>query len=140
MNKDLLIISSVLIAFSIVVYFICKNKNRNPWGWIIFTNLSGFIFNFAPFILIIVLLFLPKTNQISGVSESERIKNISIMNKEEYINKIFEPFFTTARDAGSRGLGLAIVKALLEAHGGSIKLMSLGRGTSFQITLPSRVS
>ena len=87
MNKDLLIISSVLIAFSIVVYFICKNKNRNPWGWIIFTNLSGFIFNFAPFILIIVLLFLPKTNQISGVSESERIKNISIMNKEEYINK-----------------------------------------------------
>ena len=54
--------------------------------------------------------------------------------------KIFEPFFTTARDTGSRGLGLAIVKALLEAHGGSIKLMSLGHGTSFQITLPSRVS
>ncbi len=87
MNKDLIIVSSVLIAFSIVVYFICKNKNRNPWGWIIFTNLSGFIFNFAPFILIIVLLFLPKTNQISGVSESERIKNISNMTKEQYINK-----------------------------------------------------
>ena len=86
MNKDLIIISSVLIAFSIVVYFICKNKNRNPWGWIIFTNLSGFIFNFAPFILIIVLLFLPKTNQISGVSKSERIKDIPSMTKEEYIN------------------------------------------------------
>jgi signal transduction histidine kinase len=60
--------------------------------------------------------------------------------KEENIHKIFEPFFTTARDTGSRGLGLAIVKALLEAHGGSIKLMSLGHGTSFQITLPSRLS
>ena len=87
MNKDLLIISSVLIAFSIVVYFICKNKNRNPWGWIIFTNLSGFIFNFAPFILIIVLLFLPKTNQISGVSESERKKDVFKLSKEEYVNK-----------------------------------------------------
>ena len=87
MNKDLLIISSVLIAFSIVVYFICNNKNRNPWGWIIFTNLSGFIFNFAPFILIIVLLFLPKTNQISGVSKSERIKNLPNMTKEQYVNK-----------------------------------------------------
>ena len=86
MNKDLIIVSSVLIAFSIVVYFICKNKNRNPWGWIIFTNLSGFIFNFAPFILIIVLLFLPKTNQISGVSKSERIKDIPTMTKEQYIN------------------------------------------------------
>ena len=60
--------------------------------------------------------------------------------KDEHKDKIFDPFFTTARDEGSRGLGLAIVKALLEAHGGSISLMSLGHGTSFQITLPSRLS
>lgn len=57
---------------------------------------------------------------------------------EEHANRIFEPFFTTARETGNRGLGLAIVKALLEAHGGSIKLMPLSHGTSFQITLPSR--
>ena len=58
---------------------------------------------------------------------------------EEHADRLFEPFFTTARETGNRGLGLAIVKALLEAHGGSIKLILLGHGTSFQITLPSRL-
>ena len=60
MSKDLLIIISVILVFSLAVYFICKYKNRNPWGWIVLVNVSGFIFNFAPFIIVIILLFLPK--------------------------------------------------------------------------------
>ncbi len=59
-SKDLLIILSVIFVFSIAVYFICKYKNRNPWGWIVLVNVSGFIINFAPFIIVIILLFLPK--------------------------------------------------------------------------------
>jgi hypothetical protein len=60
MSKDLLIILSVILVFSFAVYFICKYKNRNPWGWIVLVNVSGFIFNFAPFIIVIILIFLPK--------------------------------------------------------------------------------
>ena len=89
MNKDLLlIIVGVVTLFSIVVFLICKNKKRNPWGWIIFVNLSGFIFNFAPFIILIILIFLPtKGKSFGGVSVGERTINIPNMSKDEYINK-----------------------------------------------------
>ena len=50
-------------------------------------------------------------------------------------SRVFDPFFTT-KDQGT-GLGLAIVHALIEAHHGRIDVeSSLGRGTSFVITLP----
>jgi len=70
-SKDLLIILSVILVFSFAVYFICKYKNRNPWGWIVLVNVSGFIFAYAPFIIIIILLFLPKEK---GQSDSNKIK------------------------------------------------------------------
>ena len=50
-------------------------------------------------------------------------------------SRVFDPFFTT-KDQGT-GLGLAIVHALIEAHHGRIDVeSSMGRGTSFVITLP----
>jgi signal transduction histidine kinase len=46
--------------------------------------------------------------------------------------RIFEPFFTT-RESGT-GLGLAIVKSLVEANGGSIRLVRSDQdGTAFEI-------
>jgi signal transduction histidine kinase len=51
--------------------------------------------------------------------------------------RIFTPFFTTARDAGGSGLGLSIARALLEAHGGSIRLERTGRGATFVVRLPA---
>ena len=37
--------------------------------------------------------------------------------------QIFDSFFTTRRDSGGTGMGLAIVRAMLDAHGGAIRLL-----------------
>ena len=44
--------------------------------------------------------------------------------------QIFDSFFTTRRDSGGTGMGLAIVRAMLDAHGGAIRLIESERGTS----------
>jgi signal transduction histidine kinase len=51
--------------------------------------------------------------------------------------QIFDSFFTTRRESGGTGMGLAIVRAVLDAHGGSIRLLdSSGQGTAFELTIP----
>ncbi len=63
----------------------------------------------------------------------------------EQVPRIFDKFYQadnqkSARAAGS-GLGLAIAKQIVEAHGGTITCEStLGVGTTFGITLPTRVT
>jgi signal transduction histidine kinase len=52
-------------------------------------------------------------------------------------HRIFEPFFTTRRENGGTGLGLSIVKSLLEAHGGSIRLLPSDTGAHFRLSLPA---
>ena len=50
--------------------------------------------------------------------------------------KIFMPLFTTK--AQGMGFGLAICKRIIEAHGGKITVdSSLGKGTTFTVTLPT---
>lgn len=60
---------------------------------------------------------------------------------EEDLDKIFERFYRTDRsrdrESGGSGLGLAITKALVEAHGGWIRVASkLNEGTTFTVMLP----
>jgi len=51
-------------------------------------------------------------------------------------NQIFDSFFTTRRDSGGTGMGLAIVRAMLEAHGGAVRLIDSEVGTAFELTIP----
>ena len=55
--------------------------------------------------------------------------------------KVFEPFYradrSRARETGGAGLGLAIVAAIVEAHGGTVRLDTApGTGATFTVTLP----
>jgi signal transduction histidine kinase len=61
----------------------------------------------------------------------------------EHLPHVFDRFYRTdsarSRDRGGGGLGLAIVRAIVEAHGGQIKVTSPGvpgQGSKFTICLP----
>jgi signal transduction histidine kinase len=57
---------------------------------------------------------------------------------EENVKRIFEPLFTTK--VRGIGLGLAVSKRLIEAHRGTIEVISqVGRGTTFSVKLPASV-
>ena len=64
-----------------------------------------------------------------------RVKDNGVGIPPEKIDRIFNPFFTT-KEKGT-GLGMAISKKIVEAHEGSIDVLSDGaRGTEFVVTLP----
>jgi signal transduction histidine kinase len=54
---------------------------------------------------------------------------------------IFEHLYRTdesrARDSGGNGIGLSVVKAIVESHGGRVKVKSEpGRGSTFTVEVP----
>jgi CheY-like chemotaxis protein len=58
---------------------------------------------------------------------------------EEVRRRCLEPFFTTKGDHGT-GLGLSMVYGILQRHGGTIDIQTtLGRGTTFVLSLPVKV-
>ncbi len=63
-------------------------------------------------------------------------------SEPEALPHVFDRFYRAdsarSREHGSAGLGLAIVRAIVEAHGGSITVISpgLNQGSTFILTLP----
>lgn len=56
----------------------------------------------------------------------------------DHLPKIFDPFFTTSDRVEGTGLGLSLTRKMVKEHGGSLEVTStLGKGTSFRLTLPS---
>ncbi len=59
----------------------------------------------------------------------------------ENMQRIFDPFFTTKSEKGGTGLGLSIAQRIIEAHSGTIRVLSTSpSGTTIRITLPVSAS
>jgi signal transduction histidine kinase/putative methionine-R-sulfoxide reductase with GAF domain len=56
---------------------------------------------------------------------------------KEIRKRMFESFVTKGKKGGT-GLGLAIVKKVTDEHGGSVKVATSSRGTTFYLTLPQQ--
>jgi PAS domain S-box-containing protein len=54
----------------------------------------------------------------------------------EVKSKIFDPFFTTKDVGKGTGLGLTVAYAIVQEHGGHIRVESLPKGASFIVELP----
>jgi two-component system phosphate regulon sensor histidine kinase PhoR len=81
--------------------------------------------------------------QAGGITVEVRDEGCGI-DKED-IPRLFERFYRVdkarSRKLGGTGLGLAIVKHIMQAHGGSVTVMSTpGEGSTFTLHLPDSVS
>lgn len=56
---------------------------------------------------------------------------------EDVQSKIFDPFFTTKAVGKGTGLGLTVAYAIIQDHGGQIRVTSSGRGASFYVEMPT---
>lgn len=80
------------------------------------------------------------TSTADDGSLAVEISDTGIGIAPENVAKIYDPFYTTKGVGQGTGLGLAVSYGIVQEHAGHISVESTpGRGTTFRITLPSRV-
>lgn len=62
------------------------------------------------------------------------IRDSGVGIPKEHLDDVFDPFFST-KETGT-GLGLPLSLGIVEAHGGTIQIMSQGQGTRATVELP----
>ncbi|WP_404710560.1 ATP-binding protein [Sphingomonas sp. MMS24-J13] len=72
------------------------------------------------------------TDKIAQILVTDDGPGIAAADRE----RLFEPFFTTRRAKGGTGLGLPIARSLLDACGGSIRLVESTAGCTIAIGVP----
>ena len=58
----------------------------------------------------------------------------------ELASRIFEPFFTTKPQGSGTGVGLSFSHGIVEAHGGSLRVLHSEHGATFRVELPAAVA
>jgi signal transduction histidine kinase len=77
------------------------------------------------------------STELTGESILIRVEDSGCGIPPEHLERIFEPFFTTKPPSKGTGLGLSISRAIVERHGGTLRVESTpGRGTTFTVALP----
>ncbi|AYK06356.1 sensor histidine kinase [Brevibacillus laterosporus] len=91
--------------------------------------------------------YTPEDGEVSVAIEEQQsnivinVADTGVGIREEELPYVFERFYrgekSRSRKSGGAGIGLAIVKAIIEAHGGEVRVESkAGKGTTFLVRLP----
>ncbi len=92
----------------------------------------------------------PENGPVVSIAMAQRPDRLEIVVQdrgegipESALPHLFEPFYrpdvSRSRKTGGYGLGLSLCKAIIDAHGGSIDLVSTpGEGTQVTVTIPYR--
>lgn len=84
---------------------------------------------------IVTLSAAPSRENTTAITVSDTGEGIAAQHLDHLFDRFYQADPARGRNAGGSGIGLAITRALVEAHGGRIRVRSLGPGHGAQFTL-----